>query len=221
MNDDAIFEIYKFLPGKDIVICSLVSKQFYRVTKNEVLWKWNVKDVIKFDGSYYESYKFNYELERVKMNLKYKKSIKEMYIERKIYFGYNTIYNIPSQIGNLINLKTLDLVCNNVTSCPTEIGNLKNLNCLCLNSNKLTSIPVEIGNLKNLETLELSNNKLTSIPSELGNLKKLQTLLLCWNKLTYIPTELSNLENLICLFVIGNPLKHIPSKVYHITNIKF
>jgi hypothetical protein len=104
MNDDVIFELLKLLSIKDILNCSLVSKQFYKVTKNEVLWKGNIKlfgsngkkiglkydmgnevmwkenvnNVIKFNGSYYESFKFNYGLKMVRDGLNYEKSIMEL-----------------------------------------------------------------------------------------------------------------------------------------------
>ena len=63
---------------------------------------------------------------------------------------------------------------NNLTGeIPSEIGNLTNLNSLDLSSNQLTGeIPPEIGNLINLlNTLELQDNQLTGeIPSEICNL---------------------------------------------------
>jgi hypothetical protein len=66
MDDDNIFVIYKFLKLEDILNCSVINKQFNRVTKNETLWKDNIKEIIKFNVSYYDSFKFNYGLERVK-----------------------------------------------------------------------------------------------------------------------------------------------------------
>jgi Leucine-rich repeat (LRR) protein len=137
--------------------------------------------VIKFDGSYYESYKFNYGLERAKKRLKYGGSIKELYIERKISFNYIHIDNIPFQIGNLINLKQLYLYQNILTSIPVELCNLTNLKVLVLSNNKLTYIPSELGNLKKLKHLNLHTNKLNSIPVQIGSLHKLKQLDLCNN----------------------------------------
>ena len=83
---------------------------------------------------------------------------------------------IPSEIGNLINLTTLDLHYYRLTGdIPSEIGNLINLTTLSLYSNRYTGeIPVEIGNLTNLTTLSLYANRFTGeIPSEICNLTKL------------------------------------------------
>ena len=107
---------------------------------------------------------------------------------------------IPSEIGNLINLIYLKLQKNKLTgSIPSEIGNLKNLKTLSLHRNKLIgSIPPEIGNLTNLIELNLFVNQLSgSIPPEIGNLEDLKFLNLCFNELSgSIPPEIGNLKNL-------------------------
>jgi Leucine-rich repeat (LRR) protein len=89
---------------------------------------------------------------------------------------------------------------NNLTgSIPSELGNLSNLRALSLWGNSLTgSIPSELGNLSYLWHLNLGGNSLTgSIPSELGNLSNLNRLYLDSNQLCgEIPVELKNLSNI-------------------------
>ncbi|HHH75478.1 MAG TPA: leucine-rich repeat domain-containing protein, partial [Phycisphaerae bacterium] len=58
-------------------------------------------------------------------------------------------------------------------SLPTEIGNLTNLRELNLAFNRLTSLPPSIGKLANLEHLHVGLNRLESLPSEIANLKRL------------------------------------------------
>jgi hypothetical protein len=209
MNDDIIFEFYRFLPLKDILICSLVSKQFYRVTKNEVLWKGNINEVIKFDGSYLESYKFNYGLERVKVGLKYDKSITELYKADILDLGWSLrrkIETIPSQIGNLHNLKSLYIYGHKLTHIATQIGLLHNLQKLSLANNNLRSVPSELGNLKQLQMLNISFNLLTSIPTELGQLDSLISVFLYSNLLTTLPPQLGQC-NLRLIEFTNNPKK--------------
>ncbi len=49
--------------------------------------------------------------------------------------------SLPSEIGNLINLKTLILTMNHLLILPSEIGNLINLQTFNLLMNKLTVLP--------------------------------------------------------------------------------
>ena len=91
-----------------------------------------------------------------------------------------------------------------MTSLPDEIGNLSNLKELNLYKNQLTSLPDEIGNLSNLRKLYLHNNQLTRLPQEIGNLSKLTTLYLYNNQLTSLPEEIGTLLNLNCLYLEGN-----------------
>ena len=126
---------------------------------------------------------------------------------------------IPSEIGYLTNLTTLQLCGNQLTgSIPEEIGNLTNLTELWIaNHPQLSgSIPEEIGNLTNLEYLWLHNNELIgSIPEEIGNLTKLVGLNLGGNQLSgSIPEEIGNLTNLTYLYLFENQLSgEVPESI--------
>ena len=105
--------------------------------------------------------------------------------------------SIPSQLGQLTNLEQLYLAGNSLTgNIPSQLGQLTNLKRLAFWGNSLTgNIPSQLGQLTNLTWLNLSENQLTgSIPSQLGNLTNLTLLSLYYNQLTgTIPTELDNL----------------------------
>ena len=85
---------------------------------------------------------------------------------------------IPKEIGDLINLKKIELHnCSLVGEIPPEIGKLSKLEYLDLSSNSLEGqIPPEIGNLKKLKDLWLFNNMYLkrqakkSIPKEVCDL---------------------------------------------------
>ena len=70
---------------------------------------------------------------------------------------------MPVEIGQLTQLTTLHLECNNLTQLPVEIGNLSQLTTLYLQNNKLTHLPVEIGQLTQLTTLSLYNNPIENL----------------------------------------------------------
>ena len=131
---------------------------------------------------------------------------------------------IPAELGNLSNLQSLQFHNNQLTGeIPTEWGNLSNLQSLSLSSNQLTGeIPAELGNLINLRTLWLNRNQLTGeIPTELGNLAKLEFLVLYINRLTgSIPAELGKLSNLHTLTLSDNRLTgEIPAELGNLPNL--
>ena len=98
------------------------------------------------------------------------------------------------------NHRVTEIVLNNNNlsdSIPSEIGNLTNLSSLNLRSNYLSGeMPPEIGNLTNLTSLRLSNNELNgSIPQKIGQLSNLKYFYIYENKFDSLP-DLSVLSNL-------------------------
>ena len=116
---------------------------------------------------------------------------------------------VPTQLGNLTALETLDLGGSELTGAvPTQLGALTKLTRLDLGDNKLTGvIPTQLEALTALTSLDLSDNKLTgAVPTQLGALTALTRLDLGDNKLTgAIPTQLGSLTALTSLALsVGN-----------------
>lgn len=112
---------------------------------------------------------------------------------------------LPSEIGNITNIKIIDLFWNSLSSIPAEIGNLSNLTSLELGMNGLTGLPPEIGNLNNLTYLGLFDNYFVSIPPEIGNLNNITSLDISSNYLSSIPVEIVNLNPTVyCDFGFNN-----------------
>lgn len=117
---------------------------------------------------------------------------------------------IPKNLGRLRNLRTLRLGLNQLSGpLPRELGNLANLEALSLSFNKLSgAIPADLGRLAALQVLDLSRNALAgALPPQLGNLRSLQYLDLSANRLTgALPADLGRLTGLTSLYLGGNQL---------------
>jgi leucine-rich repeat protein SHOC2 len=112
---------------------------------------------------------------------------------------------LPTSIGNLAELKLLDLYKNNLKVIPESIGNLAKLTNLNLNHNQIATLPERIGQLTNLTSLVLSDNQLTSLPANIGNLSNLARLYIRGNLLTSFPSSMGNLSNLREIYIDDNP----------------
>ena len=119
---------------------------------------------------------------------------------------------LPSEIGQLTNLRALYISHNALTALPPKIGLLTSLRGLYIGHNALTALPPEIGKLTQLTILYAMDNALISLPVEIGNLKNLCVLELGNNQLTNLPYELlvemqAQFDRPNCyLFVLQNPL---------------
>jgi len=112
---------------------------------------------------------------------------------------------IPESIGNLSELELLIIQESSIESLPESIGDLINLRGLNLGYNyELTTLPESICNLQNLEglSMEISGNPdwpdgggLTSLPENIGNLSSLNSLRIYQNRLTSLPESICNLPS--------------------------
>jgi Leucine-rich repeat (LRR) protein len=146
--------------------------------------------------------------------------VEEIHIYRN-----NLVGTLPEEMGNLKNLKILELKMNQISgTIPASIWDLTDLTWLSLRSNQLIgTIPAEIGNLTNLKVLYLFENQLEgSIPAGIGELVQLQELHLARNQLTgTIPSELGNLRDLTILILSGNQLTDsIPHEIGNLMNLQ-
>ncbi|KAL2501077.1 putative LRR receptor-like serine/threonine-protein kinase [Forsythia ovata] len=118
--------------------------------------------------------------------------------------------NIPSQLGNLSFLVSINLSSNYFYgSLPREMIQLRRLQIIDFRFNSFSGqIPSWFGFLQNLRSLNLRNNSFTGfIPPSLSNISTLQDLDLSSNPLQgKIPEEIGNLRNLKTLNLQYNRL---------------
>ncbi|KAL3732331.1 hypothetical protein ACJRO7_029062 [Eucalyptus globulus] len=117
----------------------------------------------------------------------------------------------PGCVGNFsITIKTLGLGNNPfIGEIPKAIGNLVNLKALDIDEASISgAIPFEVGNLQNLTLLQLSNNNLSGvIPSSFQKLKNLMYLYLAGNNFHgHIPSPIHKCQNLMEFDLSSNNL---------------
>ena len=101
---------------------------------------------------------------------------------------------------------------------PTGIGKLFRLKSLNLGDNPFTKIPESIGNLVNLETLSLPN--IDTFPTSISNLINLKKLMLATEYIPDVLTKLPSLKELTFQYKLLKPnpeylqiLKNLDSNV--------
>ena len=121
----------------------------------------------------------------------------------------------------IFNLEELHITSHNLTELPKEIGNLTNLKSLIIRCNNLLNeLPKEIFNLINLEELHISSAILTELLKEIGILTNLKILdIKCYN-LKELPKEIFNLINLEKLRIISNNLETFPDGIEKLINLE-
>lgn len=78
----------------------------------------------------------------------------------------------PKGIGQLVNLKHLDLRSNKLEELTHEVLQLVNMQQLWLGNNNLTMLPIEIGNPHGLILLDLRGNNMTLIGDGIATMGK-------------------------------------------------
>jgi Leucine-rich repeat (LRR) protein len=114
---------------------------------------------------------------------------------------------IPDEVSRLKNtLQVLHIDnCFNLQELPASIGEMRNLRWLNVQYNKLKALPPQIGKLTRLERLYCGNNELVQLPLELGALTELEELQCGNNKLRALVSPVLQLPKLRELHVENNP----------------
>ncbi|XP_047968821.1 receptor kinase-like protein Xa21 isoform X2 [Salvia hispanica] len=145
-------------------------------------------------------------------------------------FSCRMSYPIPDEIGNLSNLRWLDLGYNHFTGAiPSTLGQLRSLKNLGICGNRFHgSISPVLCNLKHLYSLNVAMNSLSGqIPSCFGNLSSLREIYMSDNEFNgniasvlWFLKGVSNVKNLVALDLSRNQLSgEIPNTISQLENL--
>ncbi|KAK9987256.1 hypothetical protein SO802_032207 [Lithocarpus litseifolius] len=134
------------------------------------------------------------------------------------------LVRLPSTICSLNSLECLDLSgWSNFKNLPENLGNVENLKKLNLSGTAIKVLPSSIARLTSLTSLTLRDcNNFVRLPSTIGSLKSLQFLdLFGCSKFDNLPENLGNLKGLKKLDLSGIAIKKFPSSIEGLTTLTF
>jgi len=239
-NDDIIFHICSFLEPYDLLQCSRINKQFHDVVKHNFLWKKLCQKSLSYtleemqQKTYYDTYKLCKQLNKFIIDLKLMHTCEHLYNATELKFGIN-LYEIPSNIGLLTNLKSINLQNNFLLALPVTMRSLTNLQEIDLSGNTDFDFHNIIFNLPHLTKLIFNRTHSTEIPLTISKLTKLEHLEIMHTikpfilpptfplrpipRIGYFPDSLYQMTNLKVLRIDGNDLSILPDNITQMTNL--
>ncbi|RWR91855.1 putative disease resistance protein RGA3 [Cinnamomum micranthum f. kanehirae] len=149
--------------------------------------------------------------------------IKLRHIRTLRLHGSSRITELPESIGDLIQLRYLDLsYCMEIERLPKSTTRLYNLQTLILKScEKLVEVPESIGDLLQLRYLDLSLTDIERLPKSTTRLYNLQTLILnSCEKFVEVPESIGDLLQLRYLNLYRTNIERLPESTTSLYNLQ-
>ncbi|XP_043919507.1 leucine-rich repeat-containing protein 47 [Protopterus annectens] len=135
-----------------------------------------------------------------------------------------SLQELQPSIGSLTQLQSLILCHNQLTALPAAaLGQLRNLRVLDVSNNHLQCLPTELRNLNELNTINASCNRLQILPAELCMCQKLAVLNVSHNELSRFPDEFfisGRLSALSTLSASENAIEELPGDICNLPSLK-
>lgn len=138
------------------------------------------------------------------------------------YENFSSCYNIKDALKHPLEVRTLSLRNNEkMRSIPPEIGQLKNLRVLNVSGTNLTELPEEIGECLMLEEITANASQFRSIPNSIGQLERLRIINFAYNQIDSIPQSISNCTYLVRLNLSSNSITTVPNGFGSLVNLTY
>ena len=135
--------------------------------------------------------------------------------------AHNALEEVPTEIGALLMLETLDLSNNQLKRLPRELCLLRSLLWLDISHNDLTELPQHFGSLTKLSVFKASNNAFCNLPGSFEELHNLVSIQVSHNHLLEIPLLwCKNFTHLKSLEVDNNKIKYLPIEISQMANLQ-
>lgn len=134
-------------------------------------------------------------------------------------FQRNRLKVLPKSLGNLSQLKELNLSQNQLITLPDSLCKLSQLEKLSVSFNKLTGFPECFNKLSNLKEIDFSSNKVSKFPCFIRHLKYLEELFFRGNEIKVLPEWIGDLNSLYNIQCGGNKIESLPNSLVKLTNL--
>ncbi|XXG40986.1 hypothetical protein AAC387_Pa01g1563 [Persea americana] len=150
-------------------------------------------------------------------------SIGDLLQLRYLDLSWTMIERLLKSTTRLYNLQTLILAgCSKVVEVPESIGDLLQLRYLDLSTTMIERLPKSTTRLYNLQTLKLDRcSKFVEVPESIGDLLQLRDLSLHFTDIVRLPKSTTRLYNLRTLNLSGcQRLVELPSDLSNLVNLR-
>jgi hypothetical protein len=237
LPEELLIKIFSHLEVEYLCLLNFVSKQFYRISNDDLLWRDLCRPFIEYGNIENNNWKEKY-LEIIKF---YCKCIGCELDGNKIRSckRYGKCYRLVKYITfvKILDLLNTNIPCKYIKGLThinelylrhciipeehpgyADLKELINLRTLSICNCSLNNLSLEFGELNKLETLSLSFNNFTNMPQCISKLENLKILAMAYNSLSKIPDF--NLKNLNSLNLEHNSIKYIPENFKYLENLK-
>ncbi|XP_053305250.1 leucine-rich repeat-containing protein 10B [Spea bombifrons] len=129
----------------------------------------------------------------------------------KLYLSGTMLIELPDDLYQLHNLRTLALDANRLPELPEAVCSLPHLGRLYLGGNRLQGLPPSFARLQTLRTLWIERNFLHHFPRVLLSMPSLRCLQMGDNRLKGLPAEMADaMPGLRGLWLYANRLERVP-----------